>query len=434
MKGYYRLLYLAVITFFFSCSGPGLLGKKKSPHQQYESKIKDAGLDKTSLGRKWLIAAQESISRPVVVTIPYSETGYFAADKPTAVGLRFTLTRGERIKINIDERPAGAIRIFLDLLRPQDDNSLPDLLASADTIKNEIDYEVRRTGEYLLRIQPELLTSGEYTLRVSAGPSLAFPVPNGRIQSIWGDPRDAGARKHEGVDIFAPKYTPVLAAAEGRVSRVNENQLGGNVVWLNVANKDYTLYYAHLEKQLVTDGQHVKPGDTVGLVGNTGNARTTPPHLHFGIYGVGGAIDPFPFVNPLVRNPMPITASTTVIGKNVRTKSTSKFYSTPNTDALATDLKKQIILDVTAATREWYRVITPDGRIGFVNAGAVVSVENPLDRFAIKADKPLLDQPNANAARKLLLKRGEQVQLLAGFDAFHFVSDKENNRGWIQMD
>ena len=97
-------------------------------------------------------------------------------------------------------------------------------------------------------------------------------------------------------------------------------------------------------------------------------------------------------------------------------------------------MKKQILLDVTAATKEWYRVITPDGRLGFVNASAVVSIEHPLDRFALKEDEPLLDQPNANAARKQLLKRGEQVQVLASFNAFHFINDKENNRGWIQVE
>ena len=434
MKGHYILLYLTVLALFSSCSGPGLIGKKKSPHQQYEARIKDAGLDKTSLGRRWLIAAQESISRPVVVTIPYSETGYFAAEKPTATGLRFTVTRGEKIKINLDERPTGAIKIFLDLFLPQDGNSLPDLLASADTIKNEIEYEIRKTGEYLLRIQPELLSSGEYTVAISAGPSLAFPVPKGRIQSIWGDDRDAGARKHEGVDIFAPRRTPALAAAEGRVTRVNENRLGGKVVWLHVADRDYTLYYAHLDTQLVKDGERVKPGDTVGLIGNTGNAHSTPPHLHLGIYTFGGAIDPFPFVNPEVRNPSPVTAPAAMLGKIVRAKSTSKFYTSPHADVGPSSLKKQTLLEVTAATRDWYRVVTPDGRIGFVAAENVSSVENSFDQLTLKSDEPLFDQPNTNAARKLILKKGEQVQLLASFDIFHFVSDKEKNRGWIQAE
>ncbi|MGY8915482.1 MAG: peptidoglycan DD-metalloendopeptidase family protein, partial [Flavobacteriales bacterium] len=56
-------------------------------------------------------------------------------------------------------------------------------------------------------------------------------------------------------------------------------------------------YYAHLDSIIARDGQRVKRGDTLGLVGNTGNARTTPPHLHFGIYGRGtGAINPLSFL------------------------------------------------------------------------------------------------------------------------------------------
>ena len=433
MKGYYLLMYFLLIALQFSCSGPGLLGKKKSPHQQYASKIKEAGLDKTSLGRKWLIAADESIARPIVVSVPYGERGYFAAEKPTAVGLQFNLTRGEKIKINLDERPVGSIRLFVDLLRPSTDNSSPEYLASADTIKHEIDYEVRRTGQYLLRIQPELLVSGEYMLSISAGPSLAFPVPKGNIRSIWGDARDAGARKHEGVDIFAPKYTPALAAAPGRISRVNENNLGGKVVWLNVSDRDYTLYYAHLDQQLVTDGQQVKPGDTVGLIGNTGNARTTPSHLHFGIYAFGGPIDPFPFVNPEVRNPPSITASTEMLGRTARTKSVSKFYSTPDQNVPATDLPKLALLNVTAATKNWYRVNTPDGLTGFIVAAEIASIDKPLDQIRIKSEQPLFDQPSLTAAQKLILRKGEEVQWLASYHAFHYVSDKNRNRGWIQQ-
>ena len=47
---------------------------------------------------------------------------------------------------------------------------------------------------------------------------------------------------------------------------------------------------------MVSGGNRVRVGDTLGFVGNTGNAKTTPPHLHFGIYTRGGAIDPLPFV------------------------------------------------------------------------------------------------------------------------------------------
>jgi murein DD-endopeptidase MepM/ murein hydrolase activator NlpD len=52
------------------------------------------------------------------------------------------------------------------------------------------------------------------------------------------------------------------------------------VIWLQDTKRQQTLYYAHLDQQLVRPGQRVVAGDTIGLVGNTGNARTKDPHLH----------------------------------------------------------------------------------------------------------------------------------------------------------
>ena len=98
-------------------------------------------------------------------------------------------------------------------------------------------------------------------------------------------------------DLFAPRGTPVLAASAGRVRGVRETSRGGKVVWIRDPVREASLYYAHLDSQHVNDGQMVKRGDTVGFVGNTGNARGTPPHLHFGLYR-RGPVDPYPFLDP----------------------------------------------------------------------------------------------------------------------------------------
>ena len=78
-------------------------------------------------------------------------------------------------------------------------------------------------------------------------------------------------------------------------------RVGGNVVWLQPLLGNMRLYYAHLDAQYVERGQFVLAGEPIGAVGNTGNAATTPPHLHFGVYvrkpGVrGGARDPVAFL------------------------------------------------------------------------------------------------------------------------------------------
>ncbi|MDQ3847135.1 MAG: M23 family metallopeptidase, partial [Bacteroidota bacterium] len=85
------------------------------------------------------------------------------------------------------------------------------------------------------------------------------------------------------------------------ISGVREGGIGGKTVWLKLNNKSVFLYYAHLDKQLVQEGQFVKKGDVVGLVGNTGNAQYTPSHLHFGVYTFAGPVDPLPFVNRTVK-------------------------------------------------------------------------------------------------------------------------------------
>lgn len=125
-------------------------------------------------------------------------------------------------------------------------------------------------------------------------------VTRAALRSSWGDPR-SGHRHHQGIDIFARRGTPVVAAAEGEIVRIGTtDRLGGNTVW--VAGKPSTLYYyAHLDgfRPGLHVGEHVEAGDVLGRVGNTGNARTTPAHLHFGVYPLVRAFwptDPAPLL------------------------------------------------------------------------------------------------------------------------------------------
>ena len=84
---------------------------------------------------------------------------------------------------------------------------------------------------------------------------------------------------------------------EGFARKV-DNALGGKTVFISNPKRQFSLYYAHLDSQTVTNGQYVHQGDTVGFIGNTGNARGTVPHLHFGIYTQYGAINPLAFIQP----------------------------------------------------------------------------------------------------------------------------------------
>ncbi len=132
----------------------------------------------------------------------------------------------------------------------------------------------------------------------SVSRSLVFPVfgKKSNIGSFWGDSRDGGSRKHQGIDIFAKKGTPVVAVADGVIVQTGNERLGGKTVWLQTTDHPWNVYYAHLDKQKVHAGQVVKKGDVLGTVGNTGNARFTPSHLHFGIYTMRGPVNPLPYV------------------------------------------------------------------------------------------------------------------------------------------
>ena len=130
-------------------------------------------------------------------------------------------------------------------------------------------------------------------------PPATLPVP---VQSVaprqvadaYGAPRGAD-RRHEGVDIFAPRGTPVTSTTRGVVVAINDRGLGGRQVWvLGPAGERH--YYAHLDDWApgLAEGDVVEAGAALGTVGDSGNARGTPPHLHYGVYGSDGALDPLP--------------------------------------------------------------------------------------------------------------------------------------------
>jgi peptidoglycan LD-endopeptidase LytH len=164
----------------------------------------------------------------------------------------------------------------------------------------------RRRWPYKRLIPPTLVLAA--ALFVASRPRstpptvLRVPVEGVRrrdLVSTFGAPRDGGRRKHEGADIFSKKGTLVVAAAPGRVVRIGNDRLGGRVVSvLGAGNRVYS--YAHLDRwaEGLKVGQRVGAGDPLGTVGNTGNARTTPPHLHFAIFQLGlfttHAMDPVP--------------------------------------------------------------------------------------------------------------------------------------------
>ena len=137
-------------------------------------------------------------------------------------------------------------------------------------------------------------------LIASDAPSqLPVPVAGVRPRQLtnsWGFPRSEG-RRHQGIDIFAPRGREIISTTSGIVVTVGHNRRGGKIVRILGPGGQWH-YYAHLEDFApIRVGQVVVRGTVIGYVGDTGNARGTPPHLHYGIYRFrGGAINPYPLL------------------------------------------------------------------------------------------------------------------------------------------
>lgn len=134
--------------------------------------------------------------------------------------------------------------------------------------------------------------------------SSRLPVPvqgvsRKQLNDTWGAARSQG-RSHEGIDIMAEKGTKVYSTTDGLVASLKGNNLGGTVIWI-IGPSGSWHYYAHLSKHKrgLNEGDYIRKGDLIGYVGNTGNARSTAPHLHYGIYLSGkgrGATNPYPYL------------------------------------------------------------------------------------------------------------------------------------------
>lgn len=133
------------------------------------------------------------------------------------------------------------------------------------------------------------------SLTTSSPDFLPNPLPNQRFADTWHGPR-SGGRKHEGVDIFAKRGSPIYSTTAGVVVKKGQNKLGGNVVSV-LATDGHVHYYAHLENfAAIEKHQWIEQGTILGYVGDSGNAKGTPPHLHYGIYTKTGAINPYPLI------------------------------------------------------------------------------------------------------------------------------------------
>jgi murein DD-endopeptidase MepM/ murein hydrolase activator NlpD len=160
-------------------------------------------------------------------------------------------------------------------------SSAPDapVASSASTTSADAGEEIARASE-------------RRTESSGGGTSPIVPVAGidpSSLRSSFDEVRGGGTRRHEAMDILAPRGTPVVAAVDGRIAKLFTSAAGGLTIYQFDPDERYSYYYAHLDSYApdLNEGEHVERGRIIGYVGTTGNAPADTPHLHFAIYRLG---------------------------------------------------------------------------------------------------------------------------------------------------
>jgi len=219
------------------------------------------------------------------------------------------------VPVGADIDDYGRKRVLIDALHKADERATASYKAAKAAAGDEVTRLVRELEDLNGQVMAARANAGLASERLlqarnalaglRAGGQVAingfvFPVasPHSFVDT-FGAPRMTGtpyAHQHQGTDIFAPYGTPLFACERGIIFKMGSDRLGGTKLWVG-GESGTTYYYAHLSAFAdgLADGQVVEAGDLVGYVGNSGNAATTPPHLHFEIHpGAGAAINPYP--------------------------------------------------------------------------------------------------------------------------------------------
>lgn len=435
------------LSFFLSCDRQISLSENglfmaRTPREAYLASLAANDLTNTQLGKAWRKAGEMALTDSVLLDPPFRETGYFRAEAPEALTYRLDLQMGELLEISLTTDPDSTL-FFVDFFREElidSSLSLRPLFSGGNYQTDSLSYEAEESGTYLLRIQPELLASCRFTLQLIVQPVYGvFPVSGKQNRDIWsffGDPRDGGKREHKGVDIFARRGTPVVAAVDGFVRRVRDRGLGGKQVWLSDPDRRQSLYYAHLDSQLVSEGQQVLAGDTLGLVGNTGNARNTRPHLHFGIYRRRyGALDPFPFIAYRTKEAPAVRADTGRLGTLVRVRrSNTELLAAPQARSKSlARLDLHLPLQIIAASNTWFRVRSPDGASGYLSAGSLESTERAIQTATLSEPTELSERPSPSAAPLTAVAKDAEVAIIGKSGNYQLVRDERGTLGWMSV-
>jgi murein DD-endopeptidase MepM/ murein hydrolase activator NlpD len=180
------------------------------------------------------------------------------------------------------------------------DDAGPAVLAQTDDAPTGTSGAARPTVEGAATIGAPPSNPAELAER-----DLTMPVEGispDQLTRQFDQPR-GGSRRHEAIDILAPRNTPVRAVEDGTIARLFNSKAGGITIYQFDPTEKFCYYYAHLERYApgLKEGDHVRKGQVIGYVGTSGNAPENTPHLHFAIFRLtaekrwweGTPIDPY---------------------------------------------------------------------------------------------------------------------------------------------
>lgn len=372
-------IYILGILFMGVFIGCSQLNKAKdlitnpSAKEKYQ---RDFGYSQ-QLFSLWENQVNNALEDSLQIELPYFSTGDFTPRGFLIYSYNVNLNPGEELEIEL-EAASPQPMVFIDLFLKQNDSVKSyKSIASAAYKEFKLTYEIKETGTYKIIVQPAMEANSPFVLKIKKSPVYLFPVSgagNKNMQSLWGAGRDAGKRSHEGIDIFASRGTPVVAVIDGHITSAGEKGLGGKQVWLRDPKRSQSLYYAHLDSIEPISGRSVKRGDTLGYVGNSGNARTTSPHLHFGIYkNYQGAIDPLYHIFKMENPEFNARPDTLKLFSMKVTGNTANLRDQPNSKGSIIIGKSKFndTLIFLGKSNDWYHIRTLKNQAAFIHENLV---------------------------------------------------------------
>ncbi|WP_124979290.1 M23 family metallopeptidase [Nonlabens xiamenensis] len=315
--------------------------------------------------QRWNQKLEIALQDEIILDKPFYEQVITDSSNAFTSGYMVKIAQGEILSVKLKADDGVPLPWILEIY-----DEKQNWLEEAEITENglELNYFTHASSSPRLILQAQLGVTSQAQLMVQKKAYYGFPLvrkTNASIKSFWGASRDGGSRSHEGNDLFASRGHPVVAVSNGRVTSIRNRGLGGKQIWIRDTKIGLAQYYAHLNDWNVKHGDQVIKGDTIGFVGNTGNARTTAPHLHFGIYQDGKAVDPKPYIwqpsLPDSSPPLPWLEDPAATGFSANLRQSPDAAS-----QILQDLKQSKV-SILGSSGNWYHVRSSLGKTGFAH-------------------------------------------------------------------